>query len=198
MATFTGFSDEAIELYEALAADNTREFWAAHKAVWETEVRDQFLALTAALEDEFGPAKLFRPHRDTRFSKDKTPYKTHQAALVGETTGIGWYLQLSADGLLVGGGWRAHDSGQVARYRAAVDRGRRGRAARRHRQLAAGERLRRRGRRAAHQAARLPGRPPAAGPAALPVADGLPGLRRAGLAGDSRGPSRWSATPGAR
>ena len=121
MATFTGFSDEAIELYEALAADNTREFWAAHKAVWETEVRDQFIALTGALEDEFGPAKLFRPHRDTRFSKDKTPYKTHQAALVGETTGIGWYLQLSAAGLLVGGGWRAHDPGQVARYRAAVD-----------------------------------------------------------------------------
>ena len=121
MATFTGFSDEAIELYEALAADNSRESWAAHKMVWETEVRDPFLALTEALEDEFGPAKLFRPHRDTRFSKDKTPYKTHQGALAGKTAGIGWYLQLSADGLLVGGGWRAHDTGQVARYRAAVD-----------------------------------------------------------------------------
>ena len=121
MPTFSGFSDRAVAFYAELAADNTREFWAAHKAVYESEVRDPMRALAAALESEFGPAKLFRPHRDMRFSHDKTPYKTHQAAVVGDGTGIGYYVQLDARGLTVGGGFRAHSPGQVSRFRAAVD-----------------------------------------------------------------------------
>ena len=40
------------------------------------------LALTAALAEEFGQAKVFRPYRDVRFAKDKTPYKNHQGAFV--------------------------------------------------------------------------------------------------------------------
>jgi uncharacterized protein (TIGR02453 family) len=81
-------------------------------------------ALLARLEDEFGPAKLFRPNRDVRFSKDKAPYKTHQGALVpvGEdTVGVGFYVQVDAEGLLAGGGWRSHGTDQIARYRGAVD-----------------------------------------------------------------------------
>jgi uncharacterized protein (TIGR02453 family) len=121
MPTFPGFSDRAVAFYAELAADNTREFWAAHKAVYESEVRDPMRALVADLESEFGPAKLFRPHRDTRFSADKTPYKTHQAALASDDAGIGYYVQLDARGLTVGGGFRAHSSAQIARFRAAVD-----------------------------------------------------------------------------
>ena len=121
MTTFSGFSDRALELYVGLEADNSREYWTAHKAVYESEVRDPMLALLGELEDEFGPGKLFRPHRDTRFSKDKTPYKTHQGAFVGETLGVGYYLQLDADGLLAGGGWRSHEGAEVERYRRAVD-----------------------------------------------------------------------------
>jgi len=120
MSSFQGFSDRALELYAGLEADNSKEFWASHKAVWEAEVRDPMTALLDALEDEFGPGKMFRPYRDVRFSKDKTPYKTSQAAFVGSTLGIGYYLRLGADGLLAGGGWRAHEPGQVERYRAAV------------------------------------------------------------------------------
>jgi uncharacterized protein (TIGR02453 family) len=120
MTSFQGFSDRALELYVGLEADNSKEFWAGHKAVWEVEVRDPMTALLDALEDEFGPGKMFRPYRDVRFSKDKTPYKTSQAAFVGSTLGIGYYLRLGADGLLAGGGWRAHEPGQVERYRAAV------------------------------------------------------------------------------
>jgi uncharacterized protein (TIGR02453 family) len=121
VTTFSGFSDRAVAFYAALAADNTREYWAANKAVYESEVRDPMRALVGELENEFGVAKLFRPHRDTRFSKDKTPYKTGQAALVGEGTGIGYYVSLDARGLSVGGGFRAHSPAQVARYRGAVD-----------------------------------------------------------------------------
>jgi len=121
---FAGFSDRALELYAGLEADNSREYWARHKAEWESEVRDPMRALLAGLEDEFGPAKMFRPNRDVRFSKDKAPYKTHQGALVplGEdTVGVGFYVQVDAEGLLAGGGWRSHGTEEIARYRAAVD-----------------------------------------------------------------------------
>jgi uncharacterized protein (TIGR02453 family) len=120
VTSFKGFTDQALELYVGLEADNSKEFWATHKAVWEAEVRDPMVALLDGLEDEFGPGKVFRPYRDVRFSKDKTPYKTHQGAFVGATLGIGYYVQIGAEGLLAGGGWRPHEPGQVERYRVAV------------------------------------------------------------------------------
>jgi uncharacterized protein (TIGR02453 family) len=121
VTTFPGFSDRAVAFYAELAANNTREFWTAHKSVYESEVRDPMRALVADLESEFGPAKLFRPHRDIRFSNDKTPYKTQQGALAGDDSGVGYYVKLDSDGLTAGGGFRAHSSAQVARYRSAVD-----------------------------------------------------------------------------
>ena len=121
MASFSGFSDRAVGFYAALAADNSKEFWTAHKAVYESEVRDPMRALVATLESDFGPVTIFRPYRDTRFSKDKSPYKTYQGAFAGVSPGIGYYLQLDAGGLLAGGGFHAHDSRQVERYRHAVD-----------------------------------------------------------------------------
>lgn len=123
MTAFRGFSDRALDFYAGLDADNTKTFWTEHKSVWETEVRDPMLAMLDQLEDEFGPAKLFRPYRDVRFSKDKTPYKTHQGALVSDPDagdGVGWYVHVDKDGMLVGGGWRAHDTAQVTRFREGV------------------------------------------------------------------------------
>lgn len=52
----------------------------------------------AELEPRFGPAKLFRPNRDIRFSEDKSPYKTAQAAVASVEESVGYYLQISADG----------------------------------------------------------------------------------------------------
>jgi uncharacterized protein (TIGR02453 family) len=119
--TFRGFSNRATGFYRELAADNTKQFWLKHKDVYESEVRDPMRALTEELEAEFGPATLLRPYRDTRFSKDKTPYKTYQAALLGDAAGIGCYVQVDANGLLAGGGFHSHSSAQVDRYRQAVD-----------------------------------------------------------------------------
>lgn len=120
--TFEGFPDEGLVFYEGLEADNSKTYWTRHRPVYETCVRAPLQALTDDLAAEFGPAKLFRPYRDVRFSNDKTPYKTHQGAVVeppGRSAG-GWYVQLSADGLRVAGGsWRL-ESDQVARYRRAV------------------------------------------------------------------------------
>ncbi len=120
--TFDGFPDDGLVFYEGLEADNSKTYWTEHRALYESCVRAPLQALVDELADEFGPAKLFRPHRDVRFSNDKTPYKTHQGAVV-EPPGSGagaWYVQISADGLRVAGGsWRL-ESDQVARYRRAV------------------------------------------------------------------------------
>ncbi|HET8988755.1 MAG TPA: DUF2461 domain-containing protein [Humibacillus sp.] len=120
-AAFSGFPPSALAFYEDLEADNSREHWQAHRTTYEHDVREPMLALLDALEDEFGEAKLFRPNRDVRFSADKAPYKTHQGALVGVGTSLGYYVQVSADGLRAGGGFRVTSPTQTARFRAAVD-----------------------------------------------------------------------------
>ena len=120
--SFTGFPDEGLVFYEGLEADNTKTFWTAHRSEYESFVRAPMLALVEELSGEFGTAKVFRPYRDVRFSHDKTPYKTHQGAVVTpEGRGAGsWYVQISADGPMVSGGsWRL-ESDQIARYRRAV------------------------------------------------------------------------------
>ena len=120
--SFSGFPDEGLVFYEGLEADNSKTYWTAHRGEYEAHVRAPMTALLEQLAPEFGAAKVFRPYRDVRFSSDKTPYKTHQGAVVTpEGRGAGsWYVQISADGLLVSGGcWRL-ESDQVARYRRAV------------------------------------------------------------------------------
>ncbi|MFG2822288.1 DUF2461 domain-containing protein [Kitasatospora sp. NPDC048365] len=114
--TFQGWPVEALEFYEHLEADNSKTFWAEHKAVYEDVVRAPMEALLEELEPEFGPAKIFRPNRDVRFSADKSPYKTH----LGGFFEAGGYIQLSADGLACGSGMYHLASDQLARYRAAV------------------------------------------------------------------------------
>jgi uncharacterized protein (TIGR02453 family) len=120
--SFAGFPDEGLVFYEGLEADNSKTYWTRHRDVYDNHVKAPLQALVDELAAEFGPAKLFRPYRDVRFSHDKTPYKTHQGAVVhpeGRGTGA-WYVQLSADGLMVAGGaWRL-ESDQVARFRRAV------------------------------------------------------------------------------
>ncbi|WP_131739439.1 DUF2461 domain-containing protein [Actinomadura roseirufa] len=113
---FSGFADEAFTFYEGLQADNSKTYWTAHKETYERHVREPLTELCAELEEEFGPAKLFRPYRDVRFSKDKTPYKTHQ----GGHTRHGFYIQIDADGLMVAGGMYAPTPEQLRDYRAAV------------------------------------------------------------------------------
>jgi len=114
--TFRGWPSEALEFYEGLSADNSKTYWTAHQTVYETQVRAPMEELLAALEPEFGPGKIFRPYRDVRFSKDKSPYKTH----LGAWLTAGGYLQLSADGLAAGCGMYQLAPDQLDRYRRAV------------------------------------------------------------------------------
>jgi uncharacterized protein (TIGR02453 family) len=121
MADFTGFPVAALDFYDDLEMDNTKSFWTAHKEVYETAVKAPMTALVAALEPEFGPAKIFRPYRDVRFAKDKTPYKTHQGAYVAAAPSTGWYVQVAAPGVRVGGGFYDASSERLAAIRAAID-----------------------------------------------------------------------------
>ena len=94
---FTGWPVEGVEFYEGLEADNTRTYWHANKAVYDECVKAPMEALLAELAPAFGEGRIFRPNRDTRFSKDKTPYKLNCAA-----TMPGGYVSFSADELFVG------------------------------------------------------------------------------------------------
>src|SRR4051794_11726419 len=100
--------------------DNTRSFWEAHKGVWAEAVKDPMTALTDALAPEFGAAKVFRPYRDVRFAKDKTPYKTHQGAFVAAGPACGWYVEISARGVRTGAGFYDASSTDLARIRESI------------------------------------------------------------------------------
>jgi uncharacterized protein (TIGR02453 family) len=113
--TFTGWPEEALDFYDGLAADNSKTYWTAHKAMYEELVLGPMTELVDELGPEFGDTKIFRPYRNLRFSKDKTPYKTHIAATVGNG-----YVQLSAHGLAAGAGMYVMAPDQLDRYRRAV------------------------------------------------------------------------------
>ncbi|MDP9183029.1 MAG: DUF2461 domain-containing protein [Actinomycetota bacterium] len=115
--TFTGIPVAALDFYEDLENDNSKTFWTAHKHVYDESVRGPLEELGAALAGEFGTPKVFRPYRDVRFAKDKTPYKTNQGVFFDDSAR---YLHISAAGLFVAGGYWDTSSAQVAKLREAV------------------------------------------------------------------------------
>lgn len=119
--SFNGFPVSALDFYDDLELDNTKSFWETHKHIYQASVRAPMVALTEALADEFGTAKIFRPYRDVRFSKDKTPYKTHQWAFVVASPATGWYVQISGAGLRTGAGFYEATPSRLAGLRAAID-----------------------------------------------------------------------------
>ena len=121
MDGFTGFPVAALDFYDDLEVDNTKSFWEAHKATYDEAVRAPMTALCTALEPEFGDAKIFRPYRDVRFAKDKTPYKTHQGGFVQAGPATGWYVQVAASGVRVSVGYYHAEKDPLAAIRAGID-----------------------------------------------------------------------------
>ena len=70
---FSGWPAEAVKFFSGLAADNTKPYWTAHKAVYEASVREPMAELLGELSGEFGPGRIARPYRDVRFRADKSP-----------------------------------------------------------------------------------------------------------------------------
>jgi uncharacterized protein (TIGR02453 family) len=112
---FSGWPEEALDFYDGLEADNSKTYWTEHRAVYEAHVLGPMTELLDELAPDFGAAKIFRPYRDIRFSKDKSPYKTAIGAVVGDG-----YIQLSARGLAAGSGMYGMAADQLDRYRQAV------------------------------------------------------------------------------
>jgi len=114
LPVFLGFGPEAFWWFDGLERDNSRDYFTRTRDLYEREVRDQLEELL--LELGGGEVKVFRQHRDLRFTKDKRPYKERTYGIAGRL-----YVQLSARGLYVGTGYYRVEPDQLERYRAAVD-----------------------------------------------------------------------------
>jgi uncharacterized protein (TIGR02453 family) len=120
---FEGFRPESIQFMADLAANNDRAWFQPRKAEYERLVRKPFERLVEALGVGFDARRMplaadprssiFRIHRDTRFSKDKSPYKNHQAArfswigegaMASQAHGAGGYFHFEPGEMYLGGG----------------------------------------------------------------------------------------------
>ena len=122
------FSKETTVFLQDLKADNTRAWFTQNKARYTSHVKDAAKAfcddLTPRLAVQYNTdvtAKIFRIHRDLRFSKDKTPYNTHvHISLSDAATGAAWMFGLQPDELVIGYGLFAFDKQRLARWRDVV------------------------------------------------------------------------------
>lgn len=114
-----GFGPEAEQFFAGLEADNSRRYFLAHRDTFERSVAEPMAALLESLPEHHQGFKVFRMNRDVRFSKDKSPYKTHHGA-VRSVAGVDHYLHYEAGALLVGSGSYGWMPDQLERYRRAV------------------------------------------------------------------------------
>jgi uncharacterized protein (TIGR02453 family) len=119
MQSFRGWPEEFQRFFIGLEFDNSKRYFEANRGIYEDSVRAPMVALMESLEDEYGPAKVFRANRDIRFSKDKSPYKTNIAAHNGKG-GVGGYLSLDKKGLTVAVGCYELTPAQLTKYRKKV------------------------------------------------------------------------------
>jgi uncharacterized protein (TIGR02453 family) len=120
---FDGFPPATFSWFAGLADDNSKRYFTAHRDTYDHAVRGALEALLEQLADEFGGrVKMFRQHRDIRFTADKSPYKTTTYGLIVERPGslAGLYLQLAAAGLYAGTGYHTLAADQLARFRDAI------------------------------------------------------------------------------
>lgn len=121
---FTGWKGDFTGYFLGLRANNNKTWFEAHRRQYEDEIKAPLVALLADLEAEFGPPRrISRPHRDIRFSADKSPYKLNIYADVER----GGYVALDAEGLVAAGGRYMVDDGQLKRLREGVAGDRSGR-----------------------------------------------------------------------
>lgn len=116
-----GWTADGPALLGEIAADNTAEFWAAHRDRYEAAVLAPMRTLAAALEADHGPVRVFRPQVNRRFRPEAAPYRTDSGGVARSAGGCPLGVVLSATALTVSAGHWMFDAGQLRRYRAAVD-----------------------------------------------------------------------------
>lgn len=132
---YARFNSETIRFLEQLAANNNREWFQQHKSRYEEQVLDVALRFIQSMQDPLAgiaphfvavPTRvggsLMRVYRDTRFSKDKTPYKTnigiqfrHEQAK--DVHAPGYYVHIAPDSAFLGVGMWRPDSEPLRRIR---------------------------------------------------------------------------------
>ncbi len=135
MAEFTGFGPEGLPFLKALAFHQSKEWFEANRAIYERDLKTPLAELVEALAARFaeegialeGDAKgsVFRLNRDIRFSKDKSPYKTHVGATLTRTgvkmdpTGL-LYIHIDPKGSFVAAGFHMPEPPQLLAMRSAI------------------------------------------------------------------------------
>ena len=123
---------EALRFLRGLEKHNNRDWFNERKAIYEAELKEPMLAIVRKITDamtDFAPNHLrpaeksvFRIYRDTRFSNNKLPYKTHVAAWwshmgMEKTSGAGYYFQVSPKGVVIAAGSYMPEKEQLAAIR---------------------------------------------------------------------------------
>jgi uncharacterized protein (TIGR02453 family) len=116
---FSAFPKEGLQFLRTLKRNNNREWFQEHKSIYDNSVKQPMLNLIDALAIEFQKfapemvaspkVSAYRIYRDMRFSNDKSPYKTHIAAVfprlgLGKHEGAGFYLHIAPSEVFIGGG----------------------------------------------------------------------------------------------
>ncbi len=122
------FSGETLRFLRALKRNNRRDWFNAHREQYETHVRHPMIAMIERLAEDFRAfapelvaapkVSMYRIHRDTRFSDNKLPYKTHVAAVfptrgLEKHEGAGVYFHLSPSEVWIGGGMYSPQPAQL-------------------------------------------------------------------------------------
>jgi uncharacterized protein (TIGR02453 family) len=130
-----GFAEmipRAVDFFRRLGADNTKAFYEAHKDFYTAEIRKPAELMADLFAEDLarhtgkphGP-KVFRIHRDVRFSKDKTPYNTHLHLMwsrPGDALAPAWFFGASPDYLTFGMGVMGLEKDTLTRFRQMVDK----------------------------------------------------------------------------
>jgi uncharacterized protein (TIGR02453 family) len=129
-AAFEGFPKDAIAFLHELAFEMNRTWFEANKARYQASCAQPMNALLARVAaglakayapTRLGPPKLFRIHRDVRFSKDKSPYKTHVAGMIpAQEACAALYLHVGVEEVYFGAGIYYFDEAQLPRWRKLV------------------------------------------------------------------------------
>lgn len=147
MSNFTGFPQDAITFFEELAIFNEKMWFEENKARFQEHIQQPAQAFVEAMGERLqtlapaiqystslsGGGSIMRIHRDVRFSKDKTPYKTNLGIAWWEGPGKkmeepGYYFHLDRGGAWIAGGMYIFPQATIERYRKAVDYPQRGKA----------------------------------------------------------------------
>lgn len=136
-SSFNGFTKKTASFFRRLAKNNTKEWFDAHKAEYEEHVLEPSRLFVLTMGDKLSKIapkivaepkvnkSLFRIHRDTRFSKDKSPYKTHLGIWMWEgplkrMENSGFYFHLEPGNMMLGVGIYMFPKEHLVAYRDSV------------------------------------------------------------------------------